>query len=149
MTSRIILERLERNGTGQLWSIDLPAPDANLHRQIGVAVPESLRDRWRYLSGSSRQLMPQLLAELGEIELFVHDSSHTRRNVSFELEAAWPALRHGALLADDVHRSDVFGSFISAHSEARTAVACADDGKALFGIAINRPRRPAPYSCDG
>jgi hypothetical protein len=30
MTSRIILERLERNGTGQLWSIDLPAPDANL-----------------------------------------------------------------------------------------------------------------------
>ncbi|HEX4527317.1 MAG TPA: class I SAM-dependent methyltransferase [Gaiellaceae bacterium] len=146
LTSRIILERLERNGSGHLWSIDLPAPDAKLHGQIGVAVSQGLRDRWSYLSGSSRQLLPSLLAELGEIELFVHDSSHTRRNVSFELEAVWPALGHGVLLADDVHRSDAFGSFISAHSDARTAVARADDGKALFGIAINRPRRLVPYS---
>ena len=146
LTSRIILERLERNGSGHLWSIDLPAPDANLHGQIGVAVSETLRDRWSFLSGSSRQLLPPLLAEIGDIELFVHDSSHTRRNVSFELEAVWPALGQGVLLADDIHRSDAFASFSSAHSDARTAVARADDGKALFGIAINHPGGLAPDS---
>lgn len=137
LTSRIILERLARNGAGHLWSIDLPAPDANLHEQIGCAVPESMRERWTLLAGSSRHLLSPLLVELGQVDLFVHDSSHTRRNVSFELETAWPRLRPGgALLADDVNQSAAFQSFASRHPDAAAAVAPADDGKAMFGIAF-------------
>ena len=36
-----------------------------------------------------------LLAELGEIDLFVHDSSHTMRNLRFEFEHAWGAIAAG------------------------------------------------------
>jgi predicted O-methyltransferase YrrM len=137
ITSRLILEALERNGSGHLWSIDLPTMDRTIHCQIGAAVPESLRGRWTYLEGTSRYILPSLLTELGEIDLFVHDSSHTRRNVSFELKTARPRISSGgAVLADDVNRSSAFKSFAAAHSDLRTAVAAADDRKAMFGIAL-------------
>lgn len=137
VTSCVILEALERNGSGHLWSIDLPTMDATIHGEIGAAVPDSLRGRWTYLEGTSRHVLPSLLTELGEIGLFVHDSSHTGRNVSFELSTTRPRISPGgALLADDVNRSAAFKAFASAHGDVRTAVAAADDGKAMFGIAI-------------
>ena len=44
VTSRFVLEALQRNGGGHLWSIDLPLlllPE--LQQEIGVAVPDALR----------------------------------------------------------------------------------------------------------
>ena len=59
ITTRFILEALAHNGTGHLWSIDLPPPlDRSLHTQIGSAVPERVRDRWTYVRGSSRRRLP-------------------------------------------------------------------------------------------
>jgi hypothetical protein len=40
VTSRFILEALERNGAGHLWSIDLP-PNAEFEKQVGIAVAGS------------------------------------------------------------------------------------------------------------
>jgi hypothetical protein len=34
-----------------------------------------------------------LLSCLGRIDLFIHDSLHSERNVRFELDRAWAALR--------------------------------------------------------
>jgi hypothetical protein len=104
ITSRFILEALERNGHGHLWSIDLPPLlHPALGDQVGAAVPDSSRHRWTYVRGSSRRRLPSLLAELGQIDLFFHDSRHSERNVSFELEQAMAHLRPGGLaLADDI-----------------------------------------------
>jgi hypothetical protein len=103
MTSRFILEALEQVGGGRLWSIDLPPlgrPD--LRGQVGVAVPDALRSRWSYLEGSSRRRLPGLLANLNQIDLFVHDSRHSERNLLYELERARSAVRPGGfLIADD------------------------------------------------
>ncbi len=136
LTSRVILEGLERNGGGHLWSIDLPALDTVFHTEIGAAVPIELRDRWTYLNGTSRRRLPGLLAELGEIDLFVHDSSHTGRNLRFELDNAWPALRRGAIVADDIDRNAAFGEFTHSHPDAPAFVAQADDRGAAFGIVL-------------
>jgi hypothetical protein len=47
------------------------------------------------------------------IDLFVHDSLHTRRNMRREFDAIWPRLRNGgALLADDVERNRAFGELL-------------------------------------
>lgn len=136
VTSRVILEALERNGGGHLWSIDLPALDTAFHAEIGAAVPTKLRARWTYLSGTSRRRLPSLIAELGEIDLFVHDSSHTGRNLRFELEHAWSALQKGAIVADDIERNAAFGNFRRSRSDAPSFVAQADDTGALFGITL-------------
>jgi hypothetical protein len=144
VTTRVILEALERLGSGRLWSIDLPALDSGLRGSIAIAVPDSLRERWTYISGTSRRRLPGLLSTIGPIDLFVHDSSHTERNMLFELQRAWPAIARGAIVADDVQQSPAFARFSQslAAAQARAYVAPAEDGKALFGIALKDVERP-------
>ena len=121
VTSRIVLEALERVGSARLWSIDLPAMDPTLHDEIGIAVPERLRGRWTNITGTSRRRLPGLLAQIGPIDFFVHDSSHTERNTLFELAAAWPAIGHGAVVVDDVQQSPAFANpSLRCRSPART-----------------------------
>jgi predicted O-methyltransferase YrrM len=144
-SSRFILEALERNGAGHLWSIDRPPltkPD--LHQQIGAAVGNGCHDRWSYIRGSSRCRLPGLLAQLGQIDLFVHDSRHSEYNVRFELDRAWSALRPGgALVVDDIDLNWGFRSFTESFSGHRFLICRAEplqpdpgraDGKGLFGI---------------
>ncbi len=113
LTSRVILEGLSRNGHGHLWSVDLPAVDSALHTEIGMAVTQDLRSRWSYVEGTARERLPALLADRGNIDLFVHDSLHTGRNQRFELESAWAALRPGgAAVIDDIDHSLAFRDFV-------------------------------------
>jgi predicted O-methyltransferase YrrM len=115
ITSRIVLESLERNGAGRLWSVDLPMLRTPWHDQTAAAVPAFLHGRWTYVRGSSRRRLPRLLAELGEIDLFVHDSAHTYANMRFELETAWRALRPGGVLVShDIAANAAFSDFTAA-----------------------------------
>jgi hypothetical protein len=141
VSSRCILEGLERNGHGRLWSIDLPPLTIPERRQeLGVAVPPERRGRWTYVEGSSRRRLPSLLGELGEIDLFLHDSLHSTRNTRWELERAWSALRPGgALVADDIDHNWGFRLFVDSVTHAEALQCPADDGKRLFGIVLKRP----------
>jgi hypothetical protein len=134
ITTRFLLEALERNGSGRLWSIDLPPLlDRKLRAQTAAAIPERCRGRWQYVEGSSRRRLPRLLADLGEIELFVHDSIHTGRNLRFELDRALAALgARGAVVSDDVHMNAAF----QAYAGRGTLVCPSDDGAGLFGIIV-------------
>jgi hypothetical protein len=137
LTSRVILEGLERQGHGELWSIDLPAVDSVLHTEIGRAVPARLRPRWNYVSGTSRERLPALLSELGQIGLFVHDSLHTGRNTRFELDATWPALGSGAVaIVDDIDHSLAFDAFVRAERPAASLAARHVTGAGLWGMAV-------------
>ena len=110
VSSAFILRALEENGRGTLHSVDLPPLRREADRFWGIAVPGDLRDRWNLYRGPSSRLLPRLLRETGPVDLFVHDSLHTRRNMRREFEAAWPCLRKGGvILADDVERNDAFG----------------------------------------
>jgi predicted O-methyltransferase YrrM len=113
VSSVFILKALEVNGRGTLHSVDLPPLRSEYERFWGIAVPEALKDRWRLHRGSSARVLPRLLQETGMIDLFVHDSLHTRRNMRREFDAIWPRLRNGgALLADDVERNRTFGELL-------------------------------------
>jgi hypothetical protein len=112
MTSRFILEALDRNGSGHLSSIDIPPLDPVLRAQMGMAVDDRYRARWSYVEGSSRRRLPALPRKLGQIDLFIHDSLHSERDVRFELDRAWPILRPGgAIVVDDIDANDGFHSF--------------------------------------
>ena len=144
VTSRFILEGLRRDGEGQLWSIDRQPIEREWQEQVGLAVDERLRDRWSYIRGSSRQRLPGLLAKLAQIDLFVHDSLHSERNVRFELDRAWPHLRAGgAIVVDDIDVNRGFLSFTQSFSNHHAFVCEAEpvrpdprrfNKKGLFGI---------------
>jgi predicted O-methyltransferase YrrM len=111
VSSAFILRALEENGGGGvLHSVDLPPLRRDYEKLWGMAVERAYRERWRLHRGSSARILPRLLEEAGTVDLFVHDSLHTYRNMSHEFEAVWPRLRAGgALIADDVERNRAFG----------------------------------------
>jgi len=142
ITSRAVLERLARDGEGALWSIDLPALNhEGWAGELGLAVPDELRARWTLVEGSSRQRLEGLLRELGALDVFVHDSLHSERNMRFELERVWPAVRAGGgVVVDDVHQNAGFHTWLERARDARGMVCAADDAKALFAIVVKEHR---------
>jgi hypothetical protein len=141
VTTRLILEALEREKSGHLWSIDRAPLDRRLHAEIGIAVPAHLRNRWTLLPGTSRRVLPGLLDRIAPIDLFVHDSLHTERNLRFELTRALEAMGGvGALVADDIEQNVAFQRFVGERPMLEPVVARADDGRSYFGIAVPRPR---------
>jgi len=143
LISRVILEGLHRNGNGRLWSVDLPAVDPALHREIGIAVPQDLRSRWTYVEGTSRLRLPELIRGLQRVDLFIHDSLHTARNTCFELQTVWPALPSGGVaVVDDIDRSLGFSRFTERVAPAAWIAAKHVIGSGLWGIAIKGRARP-------
>ena len=142
LTTRVLLEALVRNGSGRLWSIDLPPLlETGLAEETAAAVPERLRDRWTLIRGSSRRMLPRLVSELGRIDLFVHDSMHTARNLRFELERVWPTLTPGgAVLIDDVEKNVATGEFLQARPGTPAVISSSEDGEVLIGL-LAKPGR--------
>ena len=120
-----------------------------MRSQVGAAVGDRFPDRWSYIKGSSRRRLPNLLCDLGQIDLFIHDSLHSERNVRFELDRAWAALRpNGALVVDDVDANWGFRSFTQTFCGHQSLICEAEplhpdlrrfNKKGLFGIIVKRP----------
>jgi predicted O-methyltransferase YrrM len=103
VSSWTILHAMEENDIGKLVSIDLPTPNTELLPDVGYLVPAQLHHRWSLRTGSSQRLLPEVLNELGEIDIFQHDSRHSYTNQLREYNTAWPFIRSGGmLLSDDV-----------------------------------------------
>lgn len=114
ISSSYFLRALRENGTGHLHSIDHGGTEYLPEgRSTGWIVPGDLRDRWTLHLGDARVELPPLLEQLGEIDVFVHDSLHTYEHMTFEFRAAFPALRPGGvLLSDDASRHGAFPDFV-------------------------------------
>ena len=131
VTTAFILQALAANGEGHLWSIDLPPIGAE--ELAGSFVPQHLKSRWTLLRGRSSDLLPRLLRDLPAPDVFLHDSLHTTRNMTFEFNAAWQKMASGSvLLSDDIHMSKAFARFITGKQVGLSLV-----GK-RFGVAIKR-----------
>ena len=103
-SSTFILSALEKNNLGKLYSIDLPSKDLLLKEEIGWLVPKSLRHRWGLIIGNSRIVLPKLLAELGHVDIFLHDSLHTLEHILFELKESYDYIpKGGFLIVDDIN----------------------------------------------
>jgi hypothetical protein len=149
VTTRFILEALERNGRGHLWSVDRPPMERKWKAQVGMAVDSRLEHRWSYIFGSSRRRLPGIISRLGEIDLFVHDSLHSERNVRFEMDLAWAALRPGgAIVVDDIDVNRGFHRFTESFS-GQMPIICESEPlrpetrrankKGMFGIVLKLP----------
>ena len=129
LSSAIVLAALMRNASGHLYSIDLPEyansreNDAQFwigkggavvpeNEQSGWLVPLKLRQRWTLSLGRSSDLLPGLLATVGDVDLFIHDSEHSFQNQLFEFRTAFNHLRNGGIIfASDINWSRAFDVF--------------------------------------
>jgi predicted O-methyltransferase YrrM len=139
VTSAHFLQALKMNGRGELHSIDLPPLGKNGDAYVGTLVSRELRQSWTVHRGTARRLLPKLLTSLGQIDLFLHDSLHTYRNMRMEFAKAWPKLRPGGvLISDDVDGNAAFRELAKRHDVAASVVLREDGKKSLFGIAVKR-----------
>lgn len=138
VSSRVILEGLNQNDRGHLWSIDIANPlNLAVHGQEGAAVTDECRPRWTYVEGESSKRMPPLVKEVGQVDLFVHDSLHTFKNTLFEMEQAASVMQSGGvMLVDDIRSHDAFPVFAKRHPEFKTIYVSTLDGIGAIGIAV-------------
>ena len=107
VSSSYILCALEENGHGKLYSIDVP-----WDKQSGWIVPDYLRHRWLLDKGRSSEKLPSLLERLRAIDIFLHDSDHSYRNMLWEYQTAWKYLSdEGLLLSHNVDENNAFPDF--------------------------------------
>ncbi len=143
VSTAYILEALDRNNKGRLYSVDLPVyeddlsaevPDYRtrpitfvpLGKEVGWVVPANLRKRWILRLGSSANMLPHILKEAGSVDMFLHDSEHSFKNMMWEFETVWRELSEGGvLLADDVGMNSAFTDFC----ERAGTSACVIDGR--------------------
>ena len=111
MTSWSILQAMSENNKGQLYSIDLPTPNTKNMPEVGYLIPDLLKDRWNLLIGSSKKVLPNLLKEFSEIDIFIHDSRHSFSNQMYEYETSWPNIKNQGLLISDDISNDAFINF--------------------------------------
>ena len=75
-------------------------------------MPGDLRSRWTLHLGSSKDLLPSVLEESGDLDLFYHDSLHTFEHILWECRTAGRFLRDGGiLLSDDIFWNRAFWVF--------------------------------------
>jgi predicted O-methyltransferase YrrM len=126
-SSFVMLSALKENGCGRLFSIDLPPSEWEFvfpeYRQLareslpskkapGWLVPPFLRDKWELITGDSKKELSALLAKLGKVDIFYHDSEHTRETMLWEYHTVWPYLKLGGVLtSDDVTWNTAFKEF--------------------------------------
>jgi predicted O-methyltransferase YrrM len=129
-SSAFALRALERNNSGHLVTIDLPPPEVT-SRKVSIeishsvrpagtgsnwCVPSHLRRRQTLLNGSSRNVLPAVIANFGAIDLFIHDSEHSYGNMLWELETAYPSVRKGGYLwSDDIETNEAWEDFCNHH----------------------------------
>jgi predicted O-methyltransferase YrrM len=129
VSTAFVLLALDDNGEGELHSIDLPEVAGEEYeegtfwdgkggavippgKEPGWMVPPELQGRWNLVLGRSQDVLPLVLAHVGEIDFFMHDSEHSYECMSFEFTAAWDALRKGGVLvADDVNVNTAWDEF--------------------------------------
>ena len=139
VTSAYLLQALRVNGTGQLHSIDLPPLGKHGDQFVGFLIPHELKAAWSLYRGTSRRLLPGIVAKVGNPTLFIHDSLHTANNMRREFEAVWPALRPGGVIvADDIHRNSAFSEMML-HPEVEHSTVLKEREKSSYlGILVKK-----------
>ncbi len=123
VSSAYILQAMEDNKHGHLYSIDLPNALPEEHylpkdASSGFVVPPYLRKRWTLLIGKTEHLLKVLLNRTGKVDIFVHDSEHSYQNMIFEYNAVWNYIKAGGLLVShDINMNKAFRDFAKLHAK--------------------------------
>jgi len=136
-----ILCAMHKNNQGKLLSIDIPPQkgkltmDTSLSRnEVGYLIPHAYRNRWEYHAGDAKELLPKLLIE-NDVDIFIHDSLHTRTHMLFEYNCARTLMRPNTIIiSHDILWNKAFFSFTASHN--LKGLSCISDPN--LGLTINK-----------
>jgi len=116
-SSRAFLLALKENGSGRLYSSDLPyfrLPDPE--RFVGVLVEPELRAGWTLLLKGDEANLPRILAEVPQVDIFHYDSDKMRSGREFAVSLVREQLAPGGVIVmDDIHNDDWFKDYVTSN----------------------------------
>lgn len=106
-----ITAALHKNGHGLMYGIELP--DSIKKFEFGYLIPEEYREQWVCELGDSKNVLPELLNEVDSVDVFLHDSLHSRDHMQWEYSAVYPKISNGGVLAShDVLMNNVYQKYV-------------------------------------
>ena len=112
LSSYYILNALEKNEHGKLYSIDSIFRPWQSQSMIGAIIPNTLKNRWNLNLGKSTEKLQKVLNQLDTIDIFIHDSLHTYENMMFEFNTSFKKINeNGMIISDDIFDNDAFNDF--------------------------------------
>jgi predicted O-methyltransferase YrrM len=127
LSTAVILLAMAKNTKGTLFTIDLPNPrlPRDIEAEPAWIVPDYLRNRLQLKIGKSSEHLESIIEQVGEVDLFYHDSWHTYDNLMFEYQTVWSALSLGGLLMSEYlpDLNDAFKDFIKDKTNIPTILA--------------------------
>ena len=113
LSSFYILSALNKNGFGELISIDSVFRPWQSEEMIGKIIPKNLRERWKLVLGKSNEKLLETLEKVEDTGIFIHDSLHSYKNMTFEFNCAIKKINNnGIIISDDILDNDAFNDFI-------------------------------------
>ena len=102
---------------------------------IGNAIPQNLRKKWKLVVGSSVAKLEEILRSKKTIDVFLHDSLHTYKNMLFEYNMSWPFIKkNGFLISDDVSENNAFLDFYSIVNSSPILMTDNQDEEIFLGV---------------
>jgi len=112
LSTSYILQALNENKKGTLYSIDSVFRSWESVKMIGSMIPNRLKNRWEFVQGESSKKLEPLLKSVGMIDIFLHDSLHRYKNMMYEYRTSWPFIKNnGLLISDDIIANNAFYDF--------------------------------------
>ena len=127
-SSYFLLNGLLKNGSGELYSFDVKD-------DVGTLLSEREKREWHLSVLPNRNKKDHFrakLKEIGNVDIFIHDSNHFYYWQTFEYASVWGYIKSGGfLLSDDVDSSYAFLDFCK---EIKGTPFFLFDGRKMFGI---------------
>ena len=130
-SSTVILKAMKMNGFGRLVSIDIDKSVSicGIVKEIGWLVPETLEEFWTKNIGSSKEKLSEIN---GPIDVFYHDSDHSRENMLAEFNwANAHLLKGGVLVSDDIDWNSAWKEFLETNGSFKKLIETVSTGVAI------------------
>ncbi|MCH2132803.1 MAG: class I SAM-dependent methyltransferase [Phycisphaerales bacterium] len=114
-SSRAILDAIDENGAGHLYSSDFPyfrLP--NPEQYIGVLVDESQRGHWTLMTDGDRANLPRIFNQVDRIDLFSYDSDKSVQGRAYAMKLAEARMHAGTFcVMDDINDNPFFRDYLA------------------------------------
>lgn len=102
-SSLVLLLAVNGKDDGYVYSTDLPYLSLldDTDNWVGIAVPDSLRSRWRLFAMADREGLPRALRSAKTVDLAHYDSDKTPEGRAFGYDIIWKHLKKGGVLMSD------------------------------------------------
>lgn len=114
-SSLAILKALSQNGSGKLYSVDMPYPAKNNESYVGIVVPQNLKKNWVLIRKPDKPGIVEALRKAGgKIDICHYDSDKNWWGRHYAFPILWNSLNsNGLFISDDIQDNLYFFDFVN------------------------------------